>query len=293
MDEKQPESNPGGNTKIPLIVGIALLALVAAAAYFIPFPSSWQKGILLTVLALAAAGIAAIIPGFIEIEHKGLLRAGGAIAVFCVVYFFKPQTSAADLQDFDLTVFVHGPKGRQDIILKNTGHLILDFDDDRRMPMIGEGGRTVFSGIPGKIRENGARTTIGLDAPGYELVEPEKEYPITETPVYIAVRKVETPQTPPGTTGTKPEPPAPKAKPCIVFGLIKDKTTDQVVANAQVSLLCGSIFRAKSGADGSFSLELPATFQNDRCLIRAEFGKKSKEIFIPLCDPNPVELKLE
>ena len=89
MDEKQPESNPGGNTKMPLIVGIALLALVAAAAYFIPFPSSWQKGILLTVLALAAAGIAAIIPGFIEIEHKGLLRAGGAIAVFCIVYFFK------------------------------------------------------------------------------------------------------------------------------------------------------------------------------------------------------------
>jgi hypothetical protein len=41
-------------------------------------------------LALAAAGVAALIPGFIDVKYKGLIRAGGALAVFVVVFFLPP-----------------------------------------------------------------------------------------------------------------------------------------------------------------------------------------------------------
>jgi hypothetical protein len=49
-----------------------------------------SKGVLHHNLALAAAGVAAFIPGFIEVDVKNWVRAGGAIAVFVVVYFFSP-----------------------------------------------------------------------------------------------------------------------------------------------------------------------------------------------------------
>ena len=42
------------------------------------------------VLALAAAGIAAIIPGLIVVNVSKVIRTGGAIAVFVLVYWFNP-----------------------------------------------------------------------------------------------------------------------------------------------------------------------------------------------------------
>jgi Protein of unknown function (DUF4019) len=43
-----------------------------------------------TVLSLAAAGVGAILPGFLELRYKNILRAGGAIALFVIVYMFEP-----------------------------------------------------------------------------------------------------------------------------------------------------------------------------------------------------------
>jgi hypothetical protein len=67
-----------------LIVGMLVIAFLA------PSPTPFQYTIFRVVLALAAAGIAAMIPGFIELEIKAWLRAGGALAVFVIVYFYNP-----------------------------------------------------------------------------------------------------------------------------------------------------------------------------------------------------------
>src|SRR6187399_1847881 len=53
-------------------------------------PTPLQLRVYITVLALAAAGVGAIIPGFIEIRYKNLLRAGGAVALFGLVYLNEP-----------------------------------------------------------------------------------------------------------------------------------------------------------------------------------------------------------
>jgi len=68
---------------------VFVIALIVLSIYF-PSPSSFQYVVFRIVLALSAAGIAAIIPGFVEIKMKRIIQAGGAIAVFVIVYFFSP-----------------------------------------------------------------------------------------------------------------------------------------------------------------------------------------------------------
>ena len=56
--------------------------------------SDQQFEILRIVLALAGGGVGAVIPGFLDVSIKATaklaLRAGGALAVFVVLYFWSP-----------------------------------------------------------------------------------------------------------------------------------------------------------------------------------------------------------
>jgi hypothetical protein len=44
------------------------------------------------ILALVAAGIGAVIPGMIDVNVQPVIRAGGAIALFVIVFWFNPPT---------------------------------------------------------------------------------------------------------------------------------------------------------------------------------------------------------
>ena len=101
--------------------------------------------------------------------------------------FSEVFKSAINDQSLQLTVYVHGQKGKQHIVLENTGKLVVDFDNDRRTAMIGENGRTNFGEIPKKFYNQAI--SFGLEAPGYELVHPNKQYKMGGKPIYLAVRK--------------------------------------------------------------------------------------------------------
>lgn len=75
-----------------LAIGFGVFFVVAllALAVFFPTPSAFQYTVFRTVLALAAAGVASMIPGFLEIQWGNLVRAGGALGVFVVLYFLSP-----------------------------------------------------------------------------------------------------------------------------------------------------------------------------------------------------------
>ena len=60
-----------------------------AIAIFFPEPKPFQYLIFRIVLALAAAGFAAPIPGLIHVDIP-YVKAGGAIAVFVIVFYFNP-----------------------------------------------------------------------------------------------------------------------------------------------------------------------------------------------------------
>jgi hypothetical protein len=70
--------------------GLAMIAALLVLAIAVPNPEPAQLKIFMVVLALAAGGIGAVLPGFIEVQHKGLLRAGGAIGLSVLVLFFQP-----------------------------------------------------------------------------------------------------------------------------------------------------------------------------------------------------------
>jgi len=86
-----------------------------------------------------------------------------------------------------LTVYVHGEKSKQDIVLENTGKLVVDFGHDRDIEPIGANGRTNF----GEIHERFLNKEIGLSlkAEGYKLINPNRKYIYTGNPIYIGVRK--------------------------------------------------------------------------------------------------------
>ena len=75
---------------IAFAFGVVFLSIILIVALVEPNPTPFQYTVFRIVLALAAGGVAAMIPGFIQAEVGTWLRAGGAMAVFVVVYFASP-----------------------------------------------------------------------------------------------------------------------------------------------------------------------------------------------------------
>lgn len=72
------------------VFGVMFLIGLSVLSISLPNPTLFQYTVFRIILALAAAGVAAFIPGFIQVEVNTWVRAGGAIAVFVMVYFFSP-----------------------------------------------------------------------------------------------------------------------------------------------------------------------------------------------------------
>lgn len=74
------------------VFGVIFVVVLLVTAFFVPYPTAFQELVFRIVLAGALAGIAAIIPGFLHVDIKGVIRAGGAIAVFVVIFWFNPAS---------------------------------------------------------------------------------------------------------------------------------------------------------------------------------------------------------
>lgn len=69
---------------------VGVIVAILITTFTTPNPTSYQYTVYRIVLALAAGCIGAVLPGFLEIKFKGLLRASGAAAIFAIVYFISP-----------------------------------------------------------------------------------------------------------------------------------------------------------------------------------------------------------
>lgn len=73
--------------------GLVFLVTRLFLAVRFPNPTSDQEGVFRTVLSLSAAGIAGVVPGFLQIDSQiaaTTISATGALAVFVLVYLFNP-----------------------------------------------------------------------------------------------------------------------------------------------------------------------------------------------------------
>ncbi|WP_124547028.1 hypothetical protein [Burkholderia cepacia] len=77
--------------------GTIFVLLLIGIALFVPNPTAFQYVIFRTVLALAGGAAVAAFPGFIEVKLGNWLRAGGALAVFTVLYLFNPAQQLANI----------------------------------------------------------------------------------------------------------------------------------------------------------------------------------------------------
>jgi hypothetical protein len=72
------------------VFGVVFVVVMLVLAVAIPSPTATQYDTFKIVLALAAAGVAAFIPGFLDVTVPGWIRAGGALAVFVLVFTKSP-----------------------------------------------------------------------------------------------------------------------------------------------------------------------------------------------------------
>ncbi len=111
-------------------------------------------------------------------------KIGAGIAAGLLVVFLAMKLLSGPLQ---LTVYVHGPEGKSDIVLENAGELIATFSNDRRTFKVGEKGRTNFGEIPAGLK--GEEIQIGLNSREYEVAHPEKIQVLRGEPIYLEVRR--------------------------------------------------------------------------------------------------------
>ena len=83
--------------------GVVFIIVLLLIAIRFPEPRPFQYEVFKVVLALAAAGVAAMIPGFLHFEISKWLRAGGALAVFAIVYFKTPARFLMEYAEPDPT----------------------------------------------------------------------------------------------------------------------------------------------------------------------------------------------
>lgn len=79
---------------IAFVFGAIFIITILAFATLVKDPSSTAIWTYRVILALAAGGVAAILPGFIDVKYKSFVQAGGAIGVFVLVLMAFPTPSA-------------------------------------------------------------------------------------------------------------------------------------------------------------------------------------------------------
>lgn len=79
---------------LAFLFGVIFLLALLIIAILIESPSDSQQRIFRAILALAAGGIGAVIPGLLNIKMESgkhfSLRAAGALALFVIVYLLSP-----------------------------------------------------------------------------------------------------------------------------------------------------------------------------------------------------------
>lgn len=75
--------------------GVVFVGTLLLLSIRFPNPTDFQYLVFRIVLALASAGVAALMPGLLEVEFQTWLKAGGALAVFVIVYFKSPANMVA------------------------------------------------------------------------------------------------------------------------------------------------------------------------------------------------------
>lgn len=167
--DKEPPLDQNGN--LPVWIGTASLAAILGSVLFIPCPSDAQFFVFRVLLALGAAGIASIIPGYLGYKGK-LIQAGGALGVLVLIYLINPATVIAEGQDrctsdepFTLTVSVEAQRPSSNYpSLQPEAQLLIWQNNEWRPSGINEDGVAYFR----NFKSDKKKVAIRLNADFYQ-----------------------------------------------------------------------------------------------------------------------------
>ena len=146
--------------------------------------------IVLLPMGLAASGfLFGVLRSYARYRGKqlgGVLELGGPIVAFAMVVI-GGFVLVPNLATFPFTVYVHGEAGPQEIVLRDSGRVVMDLGLDRRSEPIGENGQAFFPAIPANFR--GQNVHIGVESADFEPVDSSRELPLDGTSLYLAVRR--------------------------------------------------------------------------------------------------------
>ena len=265
MDENDDKKKATPKTSIWL--GIGLLAVILILVIFIPCPSASQYFVFRIIIAIAAAGLATVIPGTLSIEIANGVKAGGALAIFAIVYFFDPASTVATNkcteETFTLTVFVHGKGGLEDKILKDQGLVCVYLNSNPEKVRIDGDGKATFTEISPTFLNSKVRITIDHPQP-YQSTHPDSLYELKKN----AVVYLET-----ALMGADK-----------IFGEVVDYKTRQFIDSVRVSIFDIETY---TNTNGWFELKIPVDKQLK--FQRVSFDKKGYERVV--FDSVPVHTK--
>lgn len=78
------------NVVLAFAFGVIFLSVMLGFATWFPNPTPFQLRVYITALALAAAGVGAVLPGRFDFKYKTIVRGGGALGLFALVYLNQP-----------------------------------------------------------------------------------------------------------------------------------------------------------------------------------------------------------
>jgi hypothetical protein len=262
MPKKSVQSNPWGKIAPFALTSLASFLLGALLLFFMVWKADKLVAlgltgrvyyIVLLPLGLSVAGfLFGVLQSYATYQGRqlgGKLVLGGPIIAFLLVvilgFFLVP-----DLSTFPLTVYVHGPGGPHDVVLRNSGEVFMDLGGDRRHVQIGDQGQAYFPAIPASFR--GQEVRIWVDSEKFESIDPGKKLKPDGPNVYIPVRR----------------------KAGRISGRVRDENGDGI-SGAQVHV--AGLSAAVDAASGHFELSIPGDrLQNGLELVAGAPGYASK-----------------
>jgi len=273
-----PSPEDTGSTsslKTSLWLGIGLTVAILLLVIFIPCPSTSQYFVFRIIIALAAAGLASVVPGIFKINFTNGITAGGAIAIFAVVYFFDPASSVGEgkcaNETFTLTVFVHGKGGLEDKILKDQGLVCVYLNSLPEKAKIDENGKATFTEISPTFLNSKVRITIEHPQP-YQSTHADSLYELKKNGViYLETELMGMDK---------------------IFGEVLDYKTQQFIDSVRVSILN---IQTYTNNNGWFELDIPPDKQSE--FQRVSFDKKGyeREVYdsVPVHTKQPMSLTMK
>jgi hypothetical protein len=221
--------------------------------------------LVLVLMGLAAAAfLFGVLPSSAAYEGTvlgGTLKLSGAVVGAALVvfgfYFLVPKTFT-----FPLTVYVHGQGGPQDIVLRNSGRVVLELGPEPSAQPIGENGQAYFPAVPANFR--GQEVPAWVESEAYESVDPRAKHRLEGTSLYLVVQRKILRYTLGGTVSDSAGNPLPGVRVMLPEYHVEVKTNDQ----------------------GRFDLQVVAEGQRMVELVAQKQGYRIKHLSPTLGDPG-------